>query len=96
MADTIRVLRVIEYVGPRSMVEDQVHRSLHGEKKLPNGVIIRAATVGGYPELVQNLPEVCVGCVHPPHPGHNCQQFLLGGAQCGCQYGLVEYVREAN
>ncbi len=87
MADTIRVLRVIEYTGPRRAVEDQVHRSLHGEKKLPNGVVIRAVTVGGYPETLENLKQVCVGCIHHPHPGHQCDEYLLGGARCGCLFG---------
>lgn len=53
--DTIRILRVIEYVGPRGVVEDQVARSLHGQKSLPNGVVIRAATVGAYPEILQDM-----------------------------------------
>ena len=56
MADIIRVLRVIEYTGPRDKVEDQVARSLHGEKRLPNGVTIKAATVGAYPEMLEGLP----------------------------------------
>lgn len=76
MSDTIRILRVIEYSGPRAAVEDQVSRSLHGEKKFNNGVVIRAATVGSYPELLNGLPEVeghfvsslesgkCVTCHH--------------------------------
>lgn len=58
MADLIRILRVIEYTGPREKVEDQVARSLHGEKRLPNGVTIKAATVGAYPELLQELPVI--------------------------------------
>ena len=56
MADIIRVLRIIEYTGPRDRVEDQVARSLHGEKRLPNGVTIKAATVGAYPEILEGLP----------------------------------------
>ncbi len=56
MTDIIRVLRIIEYTGPRDKVEDQVARSLHGEKRLPNGVTIKAVTVGAYPEILENLP----------------------------------------
>lgn len=41
---------MIEYTGPRDKVEDQVSRSVHGEKRLPTGVTIKAATVGAYPE----------------------------------------------
>lgn len=54
----IRVLRVIEYRGPRAEVELQVERSIHGTKRLPNGVIISAATVGQYPEMIDNpIPD---------------------------------------
>lgn len=81
--DVIRVLRVIEYTGPRDKVEDQVARSLHGEKRLSGGLVIRAATVGSYPELLENLPEVCVGCMHKPHP-YRCDEYLPGGSKCGC------------
>ena len=51
--DTIRVLRVIEYVGPRSRVESAVAQSIHGEKDAGSGLIIRAATVGIYPEILE-------------------------------------------
>ena len=86
MADTIRVLRVIEYTGPRDKVEDQVARSLHGEKRLNNGVVIRAATVGSYPEVLEGLPSVenwvdCSGCSHGYHMGV-CPEF-----GCGCTGG---------
>jgi hypothetical protein len=52
--DIIRVLRVIEYIGPRSKVEKQVANSLHGTKEPGNGVIIRAATIGAYPEVLKS------------------------------------------
>ncbi|MFA7307201.1 MAG: hypothetical protein WC026_11060 [Hyphomicrobium sp.] len=53
-----RVLRVIEYVGPRSAVEIQVAKSLHGDLHL-NGVTIKAATVGTFPEILsgENVPS---------------------------------------
>jgi hypothetical protein len=50
--DIIRVLRVVEYVGPRDKVEQQVARSISGPANFGNGVIIRAATVGQYPEVL--------------------------------------------
>lgn len=56
--DIVRVLRIIEYTGPRYAVEAQIERSLQGTKKLPNGVVIRAATIGGYPEILVHLPAV--------------------------------------
>lgn len=59
MSDLVRVLRVLEYVGDRAAVERQVKNSLHGEKSFYwNGlgqVIIRAATVGEYPELLDTV-----------------------------------------
>lgn len=53
MEDIVRVLRVVEYVGPRSRVEDVVSRSIHGEKDAGEGLVIRAATVGLYPEIIE-------------------------------------------
>ena len=32
--DIVRVLRVIEYVGPRDLIEKQIEHSIHGTKKL--------------------------------------------------------------
>lgn len=52
MEDVVRVLRVIEYSGPRSRVEDTVAKSIHGERDIGNGLIIRAATVGTFPEIL--------------------------------------------
>ena len=50
--DIIKVLRVIEYVGPRDKVEQQVGKSITGPVNFGNGVTIRAATVGNYPEVL--------------------------------------------
>lgn len=52
-SDIVRVLRVIEYVGPRDKVERQVARSIHGTLVVPGtpeGISITGATVGDYPE----------------------------------------------
>ena len=54
--DKIRVLRVIEYVGPRDAVERVISTSIHGERRIPSGIgelIIRAATIGIYPEILE-------------------------------------------
>lgn len=56
--DTVRVLRILEYTGPRSKVEELIAKSVHGERRLTNvhdpsrGVVIRAATIGNYPEVL--------------------------------------------
>lgn len=58
--DTIRILRVIEYVGPRNETEDLVSRSIHGERRYQrNGrdIIIKAATIGTYPEILNPQEE---------------------------------------
>jgi hypothetical protein len=52
MTDEIRVIRIIEYRGPRVEVEKQVTNSMHGVRILPNGVTITAATLGLYPEIL--------------------------------------------
>lgn len=78
MSEKIRVLRVIEFTGPRDKVEDQVARSLHGEKRLPNGVTIRAATVGAYPEMLEDLSVICPYCKHPDHGDEVCQHVDVG------------------
>lgn len=54
--DTVRVLRVIEYVGPRAWVEMTIQRSIHGELQVPDERygkgVIRVATLGTYPEIL--------------------------------------------
>lgn len=55
--DKVRVLRVIEYVGDREAVERSVANSIHGERivEYTDGVtvIIKAATLGEYPEVLE-------------------------------------------
>lgn len=50
--DTVRVIRIIEYIGPRDKIEKQIERSVHGTKEWGNGVIIRAVTLGTFPEIM--------------------------------------------
>ena len=55
--DEIRVLRVIEYTGPRDLVENQIKNSLHGEKTFKplndsREMTVRVATVGEFPEIL--------------------------------------------
>jgi len=51
--DIIRVLRVIEYVGPRDRVEETVASSVHGTKDCGLGLTIRTATIGEFPEVLE-------------------------------------------
>lgn len=60
MQERVRVLRVIEYVGPRKWVEATLARSIHGTMKLyPEGgpAEIRTATVGRFPEALEPESE---------------------------------------
>lgn len=62
MDDIIRVLKIIEYVGPRSVVESQLSRSLGDGTKVfgpNNSMTIRIATVGSYPEILAATKEEC-------------------------------------
>lgn len=56
--ELVRVLRIIEYVGPREWVEEIVARSIHGTKQLANNKCIRAATIGTYPEILEGTVEM--------------------------------------
>lgn len=61
--DTVRVLRILEYTGPRGKVEELVAKSIHGERRISNrhdpsrGIVIRAATIGNYPEVLRGDNE---------------------------------------
>lgn len=56
--EQVRVLRVIEYTGPRAKVEQQVSRSLHGTRDHGNGVATTAVTLHEYPEVLEQAkPE---------------------------------------
>jgi len=55
--DNIRILRVIEYSGPRDLVEPQVAASLHGEKRIVKQgrtLTIKAATIGTVGEVLDD------------------------------------------
>lgn len=54
MADQVRITRLIQYVGDRDWVEDQLRRSIHGSKVLPKG-IITAITLEEFPEKLNAM-----------------------------------------
>lgn len=62
--DTVRVLRVIEYVGPRKWIEETLAKSIHGKKDCSTyaqkqGNVpchINAMTLTVYPEILDNAP----------------------------------------
>ncbi len=60
MRDTVRVLRLLEYSGPREDIERMIaERSVKGQKTLPHDrVTIREAVLGEFPELlVRSIEE---------------------------------------
>jgi len=56
--DTVRVLRVLEYVGPRSWVETTMSRNaVKGTHLVSPGCWIREATIGDFPEILETKVE---------------------------------------
>ena len=53
MAQIVRVLKIVEYVGPREWVEQTIKRSLPKETRLGSSCIIRTAVIGTYPEILE-------------------------------------------
>ena len=57
--DTVRVLRLIEYEGPRDLMEKQLAKSLHGtrigmcSKEYPDGIRITAVTLDQFPQILE-------------------------------------------
>ena len=51
--DKVRVVRIVQYEGPRSNVERVVAQSIHGTHTFGQDVYISAATLGTYPEILE-------------------------------------------
>lgn len=57
--DRVRVLRIIEYTGPRGWVEYTVKTAIQGEKYISDGCCIRGTTLGTFPEILDGAnPEI--------------------------------------
>lgn len=54
--DIVRVIRILEYVGPRKHVEETLERSIKGTDTHKN-LTIRAATLGDFPEIMEKGEE---------------------------------------
>lgn len=50
--EPVSVIRVLEYRGPRTWVEDTVRRSIHGTRIVETGKSITGATVSDFPRRV--------------------------------------------
>ena len=61
MEDRVRVLRLVEYEGPRSLVEAQIKNSIHGTRCFsPNRsdrVRITAVTLDQFPEVLEKARQ---------------------------------------
>jgi hypothetical protein len=82
--DIVRVIRLIEYQGPRSKVERQVAQSIHGyrwglkdagtfaEPSIHNAVKITAVTLGTYPDVIEPArQEYSPSCT--PYANKKCE-----------------------
>lgn len=56
--DRVRVLRVLEYEGPREWIEATLNtRAVKGTRDIGNGCSIREALVGDFPQVVEEPKE---------------------------------------
>lgn len=53
--DRVRVLRIIEYDGPRDRVEETIARSVTNWRDGGRGLKIRAVTLGTFPEVLGDV-----------------------------------------
>jgi len=51
--DSIRILRIIEYVGPRNWVETTINKSINGTHILAKDKRISVTTIGTFPEVMK-------------------------------------------
>jgi hypothetical protein len=60
MSDIVRVLRVLEYIGPRKWVESTLaQNAVKGTREFGGQCSIREATIGAYPEVVgEVIPQM--------------------------------------
>ena len=53
MTDIVRVIRIVQYVGPRKFVEETVKNSIHGTYEIKTqNLAITAVTLGTFPETI--------------------------------------------
>lgn len=52
--DKVRVLRIIEYVGPRSDIEKVLEHGIQGTKTFGR-VVVRSVVIGSYPEILERI-----------------------------------------
>lgn len=52
--DKVRILRIIEYVGPRSDIEKVLEQGIQGTKTFGR-VVVRSVVIGSYPEILDRI-----------------------------------------
>jgi hypothetical protein len=55
-SDIVRVLRILEYVGPREWVESTLQKTgvpANGCREVDKDKVIRSAIIGQYPEILE-------------------------------------------
>jgi hypothetical protein len=84
MVDIVRVLRIVEYTGPRDLVEGQIAKSIHGQYLAHDGQLtIRVATIGSYPEILDTIPDGVTEAVIPePADKFDFTKPFLTGLAC--------------
>ena len=56
--DRVRVIRVLEYEGPRDWVEKTLaQNAVKGTRNIGNGCVIREAIVGDFPAVVEEIKK---------------------------------------
>lgn len=93
MTDRIRVLRVLEYEGPRDWVEKVClgTRAVKGEMNFVNGAVIRESIIGETPVVLQGVsPEGNSRAMEKKHIYHFswCSTWLsVSGLKWTCDCG---------
>jgi hypothetical protein len=60
LVDIVRVLRILEYVGPRDWVETTLNNNAvptNGERRIDKNRVIRSAILGSYPEILEQQQD---------------------------------------
>lgn len=59
MPDIVRVIRILEYTGPRSWVEKTISGNIiKGVQSFGKDKTIREATLGDFPEIIETTDEM--------------------------------------
>jgi chromosome segregation ATPase len=54
----VRVLRLVEYEGPRKEIEEQLKNSIHGTRTMRRALRITATDLGRFPEVIEEARRV--------------------------------------